>query len=33
MTDTLTDYRARVMGCWLGKAIGVLRRPSMKDTP
>ena len=22
MTDTLTDYRARVMGCWLGKAVG-----------
>ena len=22
MTDTITDYRARVMGCWLGKAAG-----------
>ncbi len=22
MTKTLTDYRARVMGCWLGKAVG-----------
>ncbi len=22
MTDTATDYRARVMGCWLGKAVG-----------
>ena len=22
MTETITDYRARVMGCWLGKAVG-----------
>jgi len=22
MTHTITDYRARVMGCWLGKAVG-----------
>jgi len=22
MIDTITDYRARVMGCWLGIAIG-----------
>ena len=22
MTDHITDYRARVMGCWLGKAVG-----------